>query len=92
MQIIHSRTNHWIVASTVGCSTGKALVFDSFYSSIDQATMNLIQQLFGADVQVKLEVTPRQQGGLDCGILAIAIAASLAYGQSPRFIASNRIL
>ena len=54
--------------------------------------MNLIQQLFGADVQVKLEVTPRQQGGLDCGILAIAIAASLAYGQSPRFIASNRIL
>ena len=26
MQIIHSRTNHWIVVSSIGCSTGKVLV------------------------------------------------------------------
>ena len=62
VQLIHSRTNHWIVASTIGCSTGKVLVFDS---SIDQATTNLIQKLFGADIQVKLEVTSRQQESLD---------------------------
>lgn len=46
--------------------------------------MNLIQQLFGADVQIQLEVTPRQQGTVDCGLFAIAIAicTSLAHGQN----------
>lgn len=42
VQIIHSRNNHWIVASSIGCSTGKVLMFDSLYSSVDQATTNLI--------------------------------------------------
>ena len=55
------------------------MVFDSFYMSIDQAT-NLFQQLFRADVQVKLEATPRQKGTLDCGIFAIAICTALVYG------------
>lgn len=56
-------------------------MFDSLYSSIDQAT-NLVGQLFGADVQVKLEVTPTQLGSLDYGVFATGICTSLAYGQN----------
>ena len=87
MQIVHSLTNHWIVASTIGCSIGNVLVFDSVYSSVDEATMSLIRQLFGVDVKVKQEVTPRQQGSSDCGVFAIAIATSLAFEHIPNSIA-----
>ena len=41
LQVIHSRGNHWIVASTIGCSSGEVMVFNSLYSSIDQTTMKL---------------------------------------------------
>ena len=54
LQIIHSRGNHWIVASTVACSAGEVMVYDSLYSGLDQPTMELILQLFGSDVIVSL--------------------------------------
>jgi len=80
LQILHSRGNHWIVASTVGCSAGEVMVFDSLYSSIDQATRDLILQVFGKEVHIKLEKSPQQLGGKDCGVFAVAICTALANG------------
>ena len=37
VQVLHTRGNHWIVASTVGCSAGDVNVFDSLYTSVDAA-------------------------------------------------------
>ena len=42
LQILHGRGNHWIVIRTIGCCPGSVKVFDSLYSSIDQATLLLI--------------------------------------------------
>ena len=58
VQVLHSRGNHWIVASTVGCSAGEVIIFDSLYSSVDPATLDLLKRLFGVHIKVKLEKCP----------------------------------
>jgi Ulp1 family protease len=72
VQVLHTRGNHWIVASTIGCSVGEVNVFDSLYSSVDAATLNLLKQLFGVHIKVKMMKYPQQSGGRECGLFAIA--------------------
>ena len=36
MQIIHTRGNHWILASNIGCDEGRVNVYDSVYKSVDE--------------------------------------------------------
>ena len=79
LQITHTQDNHWIVASTIGCTT-KVLVFNSLYCDIDKPTREFLSQLIGANVEIKLENAPKQRGIKDCGVFAIAICTSLAYG------------
>ena len=38
LQIIHSRGNHWIVASTLLSKRGYVNVYDSLYDSVDEDT------------------------------------------------------
>lgn len=86
VQIIHCRGNHWIVASTLGCSNGEVIkVFDSVYDSVDKDTESLILNLFQNDGSPKLEMARmhKQKGGNDCGLFAIAVATALAFGSNP---------
>lgn len=46
LQIVHSRSNHWIVASTINCKQGEVAVFDSLYSSIGEGTKAIISSVF----------------------------------------------
>ena len=86
LQIIHTRGNHWIVASTIGCQPGEVKIFDSLYKSIDLATMTLISTIFGNEITtVHLEESQQQQGSCDCGIFAIATCTALAHGVTPIF-------
>ena len=49
LQIIHcSKQNQWTVASTVNCKLEKVCVYDSLFSTIDNETINVIQNLFHA--------------------------------------------
>ena len=57
-----------------GCSAGEVIVFDSFYSSVDEVTLNLLKQLFAVHIKVKLE----QIGGRVCVLLATANCTALA--------------
>ena len=75
LQVIHSRGNHWIVASTVGC-TGEVLVYDSLYSTLDTATRDVIANLFHSST-VKMLKCQKQEGGKDCGLFAIAYATAI---------------
>jgi len=43
VQIIHSRGNHWIVASTLGCSGSVVKIFDSLYETMDKDTQSTIR-------------------------------------------------
>ena len=90
VQVLHSRGNHGIVASTVGCSASEVIIFDSLYSSVDPATLDLLKRLFGVHIKVKLEKCPQQTGGRDCGLFAIANCTALAYGSHPSNASFNQ--
>ena len=46
-QIMHTRENHWIVASIIRCAEGKINIYDSLYGSVEASTASLIGKLFG---------------------------------------------
>ena len=78
LQIVHSRGDHWIVATTIGLPVNTVKIFDSLYPSIDPSTLELVYKLYGHDVQVVVEEGPKQEGHRDCGLFAIATATLLA--------------
>ena len=41
LQIIHSRGDHWIVATTIQCPANTVRIYDSVYSHADKATLTL---------------------------------------------------
>ena len=81
LQVIHSRGDHWIVATTVGSSIDDVvLVYDSLYTSIDKATTETICNVFSESTTVELMPSQKQKGGADC---AIAMATGIAFGVDP---------
>lgn len=85
LQIIHTKSNHWVVDSTIGCPSGEIRLFDSFYNSIYSSTKSLVSTAFGQAVSVTLQVSQKQQGWSDFGVFAIATCVVLAYGLAPKF-------
>ena len=71
LQILHCKGCHWIAASTVN-TYPKLAVYDSLYSSIDEATVKILKQIFGAKVEVEVRDGPKQDSTSDCGLFAIA--------------------
>lgn len=76
-QIIHSRGNHWVVASNIGCHAPKVLVYDSLYSCIDAPTLKLVTALFKKSC-VEMGECPQQDRYTDCGLFAIAVCVHVA--------------
>ena len=91
VQIVHSRGNHWIVASTINCKQGEVAIFDSLYTSIDESTKAIITSVFQAPENGTLTIryvnTQKQADTNDCGLFAIASATAIAFGSDP----SNQI-
>ena len=79
IQIIHSRGNHWIVASTLLSEKEYVNIYDSLYDSLDEDTVKSVKFLF-KDESIKVQMTKvqKQCGGDDCGLFAIANAVQLA--------------
>ena len=82
LQIIHSRSDHWIVASTFGGGSD-VKVFDSVYTSVDKGTKTVIAKLFQSSERLKIAALQKQRGGDDCGLFAIAVATALSFGVDP---------
>ena len=56
LQIIHSRGNHWITASTIRCEKSEVEVYDSFYGSLDNETKAAIENLLKqSDTHTKMQ-------------------------------------
>ena len=77
-QIMHTREDHWIVASTIRCAEGEINVYDSLYGSVEASTANLIVKLFGKAALMK--TCPRQLGDKGSEVFAIAICAPIVHG------------
>ena len=82
LQIIHSRNNHWITASTVLSTPSCVDVYDSLFDNVDADTTKVIRELFGKS-HIKFQKVQKQQGSDDCGLFAIAFAVSLAQKTNP---------
>lgn len=55
-------------------------MYDSVYTSIDDDTLKVLQNLFAFQV-FKMIDFQKQKGGTDCGLFAIAAATSILHKQ-----------
>ena len=66
IQIFHSRErDHWITASTVACDDGVIDVYDSSYSSLDEASEKMICKEFpfsGGEPVIRVVPSQKQKG------------------------------
>ena len=79
IQIFHIKQSHWVCAAN--CKSGKqVLMYDSAYSSWDQASLALLQKQFRCNMaSIKLvDGIQKQVGGTECGLFAIAFATTIA--------------
>ena len=80
LQVIHSRGNHWIIASTVHDEgPDKVMIYDSLYDNIDAGTCAVICDLFGPAAVPEIVKVHKQQGVRDCGLFAVAFATAVCF-------------
>ena len=82
LQVVHSRSNHWITVVTIGCQHGKVKVYDSLYNEVDTATKNKLEKTFACKLQYIVPRVQKQQGVKDCGLFAVAFATDIAHGKT----------
>lgn len=82
LQILHCRTNHWIVASTI-LSYPRVTVYDSLYDTVDDNTCKILKQLLGPKMEVAVNNDQKQVGFEDCRLFAIVNCVCLAGNYSP---------
>ena len=85
IQVLHVRSNHWIC---IHVNRNKSLVevYDSKYTTIPMAAVDLILQLIQSDqdtVTINCKKMQEQSGNDACGTFAIAVATSLCYEDDP---------
>ena len=62
VQIIHSRGNHWIVASNLRCHSKQVQVFDSLYTTVDDTTRKVIENIFAGKSTLEMVTTQASWG------------------------------
>ena len=82
-QIVHTKGNHWIVFSTIGCLPNNVLIYDSLYANIDETTTALLHTMFGDNITYEVKIAAKQVGLNDCGLFAIANCVSLLHWCQP---------
>ena len=78
---MHTISNHWIVATSIDCPPSEIKIYDSLYKTIDESTRNLVALIFGEESTIHVAESQKQQGGSDCGVLAIATCTALAHNK-----------
>ena len=67
-------------------STGEVNVYDTIFDKLDYETRDIIKRMFLPKSCSKIKIIPvqKQSGSKYCGLFAVAIATSLAYGEDPQ--------
>ena len=96
-QVVPVNNNHWIVVSTLNCSTVTAdhdiTVYDSLNSSVHMETQLIIARLLKTNKEsfkIRIAKVNRQSGFDDCGVFAAAYCTSVAFGHDPTSIVYNQ--
>ena len=86
IQIIHcQQRNHCIVAVRSESCHNPIRIYDSLYKTVDEESKRTIMNLFKKVGKFKFTSVDMQvqEGNIDCGLFAIAVATDLAYGNDP---------
>ena len=93
VQIIYcNKRSHWITATTKFCKLGQVNIYDSMFSKLDVETRTTVKQMFGlkkAD-DINMVAMQCQKGSKDCGLFAIAVMTSLAFGEDPSTVSYDQ--
>ena len=89
VKIIHSRGNHWIVASTIHSRDGVFQVYDSVYSTVADGTRSVINTLFPPSSSVEIIKVQKHIRGKECGLFSCANSTALAFRLDPETLSFN---
>ena len=84
VQVLHVSNNHWM--TVIGIDQTLVKVYDSLYRCVDTCvTMQAASIMKSAsDYMIfRVESTQIQEGGIDCGLFAIAYATEFCFGNNP---------
>ena len=86
VQILHNGQNHWQVISTIGVNHPSVNIFNSMYCHCSTHTKVQIESILATkEPAIRLQYidVQMQSGQADCGLFAIAFAATLVHGMHP---------
>ena len=86
IQILNTGHGHWVTVSTIGCTKGEILIYDSLPPAMTPKLRNQIACLLCTSesvINAKYIDVQMQDGSADCGLFAVAFAATLASGGQP---------
>ena len=93
VQIIYcNKRSHWITATIKFCKPGQVNIYDSMFNKLDAETRTIVKQMFGlkkAD-DISMVAMQCQKGSKDCGLFAIAVITSLAFGEDPSTVSYDQ--
>ena len=97
VQILHDGVSHWFCVSTFGCEEGEAIVYDSIRMMEKDPFQPLIFQQIACFLNCNTSTLTLnyanvcyQKRSHDCGVYAIAFAASVCHGKDPTLIKYNQ--
>ena len=87
VQILNVHGSHWLTIANIGCPPGQVCVYDSLPGGdIGSRTRKQIASILATNekkITVRFPTVQTQCGGSDCGLFALAFAASLCSGENP---------
>ena len=84
VQILHVGGNHWMTVIPINKTTVK--VFDSMFRCVGTCTSMQCAAMLKSNedhLDFRIESTQLQEGGVDCGLFAIAYATEFCFGNNP---------
>ena len=91
VQILHIDGNHRIIISTIVCKVGEVNLYDcnqcDFLSASTEEQISCLLNSKEKKLHVKIMPVQRQKGSSDCGLFALAFAATLCSGSCPNNMA-----
>ncbi|KAI4805818.1 hypothetical protein KUCAC02_010414 [Chaenocephalus aceratus] len=86
VQVLHDGSLHWVTVRNLFSRDNTVELYDSLYSSVPMSIKMQIASIIMTNersMHVKIQKFQRQQGGVDCGLFAIAAATDLCNGRDP---------
>ena len=84
VQMLHVGNNHWLTVVAVDKTTVK--VFDSMFRCVGTCVSMqtaLMSQSNEEHISFRIENAQSQEGGVDCGLFAIAFTTEFCFGNNP---------